>query len=290
MRPAAVARAFSELHAAGTMGYFGVSNHRPAQISLLRTADAQPLPVDQLQLSLDHHLIGAGIALNRPTARYAYAAALDYFRQHDILVEAGLPLAGGHLFRPDPPGAYALLDARLCPDRSSFMSSGGSGEIPASLLTKMSKEKRVHYTAAGAVVIHDERVLVLKRPSREEVRLPKGHIDAGEKPLETALRETSEESGYRRLEFLADLGQQTVSFDLDGQHVTRDEYYFLLRLTATVREPLGAAEAQFEPAWLSWDEALSLLTFAAEREWVRRARRYLARHDSDAPGRAHPAP
>jgi 8-oxo-dGTP pyrophosphatase MutT (NUDIX family) len=154
----------------------------------------------------------------------------------------------------------------------------------------MSKEKQVHYTAAGAVVIHNERVLVLKRPSREEVRLPKGHIDAGETPLQAALRETYEESGYRRLEPLADLGEQTVSFDLDGQHVVRDEHYFLLRLTANEREPLGTAEAQFEPEWLNWDAALVRLTFAAEQEWVRRARRYIARSDSVTPGSAHLLP
>lgn len=154
----------------------------------------------------------------------------------------------------------------------------------------MSKEKQVHYTAAGAVVIHNQQVLVLRRPSRDEVRLPKGHIDAGEKPLETALRETYEESGYRRLELLADLGEQTVAFDFNGQHVTRDEYYFLLRLTADEREPLGNAEAQFEPVWVSWDEALSLLTFTAEREWVRRARTFLAQHGGATSDSGYPAP
>ena len=40
------------------------------------------------------------------------------------------------------------------------------------------------YLAAGGVVIHDGRMLVLDRPSRGEVRLPKGHIEGGEDAAE----------------------------------------------------------------------------------------------------------
>jgi hypothetical protein len=33
-----------------------------------------------------------------------------------------------------------------------------------------------------------------------------------------------------------------------------------------------AKECQFTPTWMGWEQALEALTFAAEREWVRRAR------------------
>jgi len=57
--------------------------------------------------------------------------------------------------------------------------------------------RAVRYTAAGGVVVDAERVLVLRRPSRDEVRLPKGHIEKGESAQETALREVME--GIRQL-------------------------------------------------------------------------------------------
>ena len=122
------------------------------------------------------------------------------------------------------------------------------------------------------------RVLVLRRPSRGEVRLPKGHVEKGESPQEAALREVAEESGYADLEILSDLGHQTVEFDYKGVHVVRDERYFLMHLRShrQIERHAGEhvrGESQFIPDWLNWDQALSELTFEAEREWVRRARR-----------------
>lgn len=140
----------------------------------------------------------------------------------------------------------------------------------------------VRYTAAGGVVARDGRVLVLRRPNPPsvppnggeeggEVRLPKGHVDPGETVQETALREVREESGYAGLTIEADLGAQLVEFDHKGRRVVRTERYFLMALADDASPPDGGEE-QFEPVWLTWDEALAALTFEAEREWVRRAR------------------
>jgi len=66
--------------------------------------------------------------------------------------------------------------------------------------------RHVTYVAAGGVVIHEGQVLLLDRPGRGEVRLPKGHVEPGEEPAEAALREVREEAGYADLAILADLG------------------------------------------------------------------------------------
>jgi 8-oxo-dGTP pyrophosphatase MutT (NUDIX family) len=132
--------------------------------------------------------------------------------------------------------------------------------------------RAIRYQAAGGVVVDGDRVLVLRRPSRDEVRLPKGHIKKRESRAEAALREVTEESGYADLEILADLGHLVVEFDDQGEHVVRDEYYFLMRLLSERQTEREEQEFQFIPDWVSWDEALFALTYQAEREWVRRAR------------------
>jgi 8-oxo-dGTP pyrophosphatase MutT (NUDIX family) len=129
----------------------------------------------------------------------------------------------------------------------------------------------VRYTAAGGVVVHDGRVLVLRRPFQGEVRLPKGHVEPGENVQAAALRETREEGGCADLMVVADLGTQVVEFDYAGRHVVRHERYFLMALASHPDSPVRGEE-QFEPLWLTWDEALAALTFEGEREWVRRAR------------------
>ena len=137
---------------------------------------------------------------------------------------------------------------------------------------------KTFYIAAGGVVFDSlGRVLVLDRPSRGEIRLPKGHVERGEVPLEAAVRETAEEAGYVDLELLGDLGTLTVEFEFDGEHITRDESYFAFRLATdrrAVRRPKDAR--QFEPMWLAPDEAIRRLSYEAEREWVRRATRAFA--------------
>ena len=138
------------------------------------------------------------------------------------------------------------------------------------------------YSAAGGVVVQHgllphlprevPHVLLLDRPSRNEVRLPKGHMDPGESAEETALRETVEETGYADLVLVADLGELTVEFDYKEHHYVRQERYFLMCLGSARRVPRPREdEKQFIPRWATFPEALEQLTFQAEREWVRRA-------------------
>ncbi len=134
---------------------------------------------------------------------------------------------------------------------------------------------RITYTAAGGVVTSADQteILLLIRPEQDEVRLPKGHIDPGETPRETALRETQEESGYSDLEILADLGTQLVVFSVDNKVVQRTEHYFLMRARSRqqIERPPVDAE-QFFTIWVSWDEALEHITFEAEKLWIQKAR------------------
>lgn len=65
VEPEEVAAAFDALAASGKVRNFGVSNHTPGQIELLKTAVSQPLVANQVQLSITHApLIAAGVAAN----------------------------------------------------------------------------------------------------------------------------------------------------------------------------------------------------------------------------------
>lgn len=62
MEPEEVAEAFDRLSQAGKVLHFGVSNHTPSQIQLLKTCVRQPLEINQIQLSLAHTLVLDGPA------------------------------------------------------------------------------------------------------------------------------------------------------------------------------------------------------------------------------------
>lgn len=99
MEPEEVARAFDDLYASGKVRYFGVSNHTPAQIELLRKYVRLPVMVNQIELSLAHlGLFDEGIMANRGVGDFAsYSGTIDYCRKNDILIQAWSPLAHGKL-------------------------------------------------------------------------------------------------------------------------------------------------------------------------------------------------
>lgn len=142
-----------------------------------------------------------------------------------------------------------------------------------------SNDAQSTYTAAGGVVSDatGELVMLLIRPSRDEVRLPKGHVEAGETLRAAALREVAEETGYDDLEIIAPLGSQLVAFPMGNRSIKRTETLFLMRVRSKHQIERPQVDEQFFPVWVSWDEALGHLTFEAEREWVRRGLQTLKR-------------
>ncbi|MDT0328652.1 aldo/keto reductase [Nocardiopsis lambiniae] len=100
VEPEEVARAFDELATAGKVRAFGVSNHTPRQIDLLRRYVDRPLVVNQLQLSLTHApIIAQGLASNMVGEPQATTidggGVLDHARLHDITVQAWSPFQAG---------------------------------------------------------------------------------------------------------------------------------------------------------------------------------------------------
>jgi len=119
VEPDEVARAFDELSAAGKVRSFGVSNHTPGQIELLRRSVTQPLVANQLQLSVTHApLVAQGVAANMQALDQSISrdsGTLDYCRLNDITVQAWSPFQAGFfngvfLGSPDYPELNAVID------------------------------------------------------------------------------------------------------------------------------------------------------------------------------------
>lgn len=100
VEPDEVARAFDELEAAGKVRAFGVSNHTPRQIDLLKAAVRQPLVANQLQLSITHApIVAQGVAANMhgldQSVTLDGGGVLDYCRLNHITVQAWSPFQAG---------------------------------------------------------------------------------------------------------------------------------------------------------------------------------------------------
>lgn len=128
----------------------------------------------------------------------------------------------------------------------------------------MDRSKTVR--AAGGV-LHRERpdgtpeVLVIHRPRYEDWTLPKGKLEPGESVEEAAVREVSEETGFRG-EIERRIGETSYK-DRHGR--PKRVTYFAMRPVAGGFTPNDEVD---EVRWVTLDEASSLLDYDHDRHLV----------------------
>jgi 8-oxo-dGTP pyrophosphatase MutT (NUDIX family) len=107
--------------------------------------------------------------------------------------------------------------------------------------------------------------------------LPKGNIDAGESPAETAVREVREETGVEG-RLVEKLGDVKYVYTWDGERIFKVVSFFLLRARlgriGAIEEAMRVEVA--DARWLPLEEAPTLLAYGGEREMAAKARARLA--------------
>lgn len=122
-----------------------------------------------------------------------------------------------------------------------------------------------------------------RRTSRKVIlALPKGLVDEGEKPEQTAMREVLEETGVTAtlISKLADIRYVYVRSWSDNERVFKIVSFYLLRYQSGCIDEIRP-EMRIEvhrAVWLPLEEAFSKLAYSGERQVVRKAQEYLAVH------------
>lgn len=127
------------------------------------------------------------------------------------------------------------------------------------------------YSAGGLIFNDDDEVAIIARHSRSghlEWCLPKGHIEKGETPEQTAVREVHEETGI--------LGKVTGSiatidywFTGSEERVHKLVHHYVLHQTAGHLTVSGDPDHEAEDAaWVPFDKLTSILSYPNERRIV----------------------
>ena len=170
-------------------------------------------------------------------------------------------------------------------------------ESPSFLLTCL---RMVREFSAGGVVLRrmsGDWYIAAIEPEKEEpppgrarrvgtrkavLALPKGLIDEGENPVETAIREVREETGIvaTLIAKLADIKYVYVRTWADRERVFKIVSFYLLRYqSGRIDEIKPEMRIEVRRAlWLPLEEAPAKLSYSGERQVVRKAQEYLQSH------------
>ncbi len=132
--------------------------------------------------------------------------------------------------------------------------------------------------SAGGVVYRGAEcgveIAIIAVPGKENRwQLPKGIVDEGEEPEETALREVREETGVES-ELIEPI--DTIEYWYVGHSQGRKVrfhkwvHFYLMRYVSGDIGDYDRREVA-EARWVSLDEALAMLTYENERQMVRKA-------------------
>ncbi|MFZ0200094.1 MAG: NUDIX domain-containing protein [Candidatus Sulfotelmatobacter sp.] len=121
-----------------------------------------------------------------------------------------------------------------------------------------------------------------KKKTKSVLALPKGLVDPGEKPLETALREVHEETGVTA-DLITKLGDIKYVYSRswgDGERVFKVVSFYLMGYRSGRIDQIKP-EMRVEVAragWVPLEDAPRLLTYKGEKQMARRALDYVAGH------------
>jgi 8-oxo-dGTP pyrophosphatase MutT (NUDIX family) len=142
----------------------------------------------------------------------------------------------------------------------------------------MKTERQV---SAGGVLIREgaegpEVVLASRRTRRGELvwGLPKGLVEPGESPEDTAVREVQEETGHKGT-VRGPIGDVSYWFVWEGTRIRKTVHFFLMDDSGDAPGPRD--QEMEEVRWFPLDQAAGVAGFASEQDVLRSAARKVLR-------------
>ena len=140
--------------------------------------------------------------------------------------------------------------------------------------------KRHH--SVGIVLYHNfprSRKYLLVKQSQGHWGFPKGHIESGEKFINTAIRELKEETGIKKITFLRKkiLFRDNYSFNNTNAKIIKIVDYFLAESLVTKVKIDNDEIINYK--WVTYDKAFEKITFKESKKILKQANKYISEYE-----------
>lgn len=119
-------------------------------------------------------------------------------------------------------------------------------------------------TTSGGIVFRRDKKggveILLAQDAKDRWTIPKGHIEPGETPRQTAQREITEETGLKEMDILQHLGKTQFRYRRQNSLVLMTMHVFLVRAKGD-SDNLVKEEWMNGIGWFSFNEALDKIEY-----------------------------
>ena len=131
--------------------------------------------------------------------------------------------------------------------------------------------------SAGAIIFRKNKEIkyLLLQYRQGHWDFPRGHIEKGEKIIDTVKREIEEETGIKDLKFFPNFKKITSWFYRRERKTFFKKAYFLLAETKRKRIQLSPEHLAYR--WLNFNKAINILTFKNAQKILKEAHHFLVK-------------
>ena len=111
--------------------------------------------------------------------------------------------------------------------------------------------------ACGTIVINDGKVLVIKQ-KQGFWGFPKGHMEQGESEIQTAIRETKEETNLDVI--IENKTRFCLNYIIEDENINKEVVYYIAKVDGKINIKPQIEEVN-SIAWIDIDKVEAILTF-----------------------------
>ncbi|MCD6195152.1 NUDIX domain-containing protein [bacterium] len=126
-------------------------------------------------------------------------------------------------------------------------------------MRKKKQKTKFELSAGGIVFCPQTKKILVIEDKKGRVGLPKGWVEKGEKLVETAKRETSEETGIKNLQTVKKIGEINFFYRRNKNLIFKKVVYFLFETSK--QKPKPQKEEIENAYWVKKEEFTKILSY-----------------------------